>query len=195
MGSIGKTWKKFDPVGRMITDKNFAKNWWKHNPMYQAHFMAGKAGFKSPLYLMGEEKRGFGRAIELSGDPFQRMVRGKIRDWAMDSGLAKSAPPKYTSLPKANIPQYQAPDNSGMMNSILAQQQQGDQASSTQKAEALASANAQQQQNINAAMQNSKQNLNNSLMRTPVPSTFSKITPASTNQFKFPNVAGLTFGK
>lgn len=180
MGSIGKT---------------FTKTFKTIDPIYQVHKIAGKAGFKSPIYLMGEEKRGFGRAIELSGDPIQRYVRGKVRDWAMDSGLAKSAPPKYTSLPKVNIPQFQSPDNSGMMNSMLAQQQQGDQASSTQKAEALASANAQQQQNINAAMQNSKQNLNNSLMRTPVPSTFSKITPASTNQFKLPNVAGLTFGK
>jgi hypothetical protein len=174
MGGIGKTWKKIDPVGRMITDKNFAKNWWKHNPVYQTHLLAGKAGFKSPLYLMGEEKRGLGRAIELSGDPFQRMVRGKIRDWAMDSGLAKSAPPKYTSMPKVNVPQFQAPNNSGMMNDFLAQQQQGNQAFLNQKTDALASANAAQQANINSIMAQSK-------------------PPVQTN-FSSPNLSGLTFG-
>lgn len=187
MGGIGKTWKKIDPVGRMITDKNFAKNWWKHNPMYQTHLLAGKAGFKSPLYLMGEEKRGFGRAIELSGDPFQRMVRGKIRDWAMDSGLAKSAPPKYTSLPKVNVPQFQAPDTSGMMNNFLAQQQQGNQASVAQKTDALAAANAAQQSNIAANVaQAGTQSLG---FRAPVKTSF---TPA--NNFSSPNLSGLTFG-
>jgi hypothetical protein len=174
MGGIGKTWKKIDPVGRMITDKNFAKNWWKHNPMYQTHLLAGKAGFKSPLYLMGEEKRGFGRAIELSGDPIQRAIRGKIRDWAMDSGLAKSAPPKYTSMPKVNVPQFQASNNSGMMNNFLAQQQQGNQSSLNQKTDALASANAAQQANINSIMAQSK-------------------PPVQTN-FSSPNLSGLTFG-
>lgn len=186
MGGIGKTWKKIDPVGRMITDKNFAKNWWKHNPMYQTHLLAGKAGFKSPLYLMGEEKRGFGRAIELHGDPFQRMVRGKIRDWAMDSGLAKSAPPKYTSLPKVNVPQFQPMDNSGMMNNFIAQQQQGNQASVAQNAENLAAANAAQQNNINAGLAQSAMNMG---LKTPVKTSF---TPA--NNFSSPNLSGLTFG-
>ena len=82
-----------------------------------------------------------------------------------------------------------------MSGDLILQKQMADQALASQQAANLKAANAQQQQNINAAMQTSKQNLNNSLMRTPVPSTFSAITPASTNQFKLPNVAGLTFGK
>jgi hypothetical protein len=137
-------------------------------------------------------------------DPFNILPDAKLRGkkpFSFDSeyggvlGNALRGPTTPYTPPRMNMPQYQAPDNSGMMNSLLAQQQQGIQESSKQKADELASANAQQQQNINAAMQNSKQNLNNSLMRTPVPSTFSKITPVSTSQFKFPNVAGLTFGK
>ena len=92
---------------------------------------------------------------------------------------------------------YYKPQNYSSLHQMVANdpKQMADQAMASQKAANLQSANAQQQKNINAAMQNSKQNLNNSLMRTPVPSTLSAITPASTNQFKLPNVAGLTFGK
>jgi hypothetical protein len=172
MGGVGKT---------------FVKTFKAVDPMYQLHKVAGKAGFKSPLYLMGEEKRGFGRAIELSGDPVQRAIRGKIRDWAMDSGLAKSAPPKYTSMPKVNIPQFQVPDNSGMINNFLAQQQQGNQASVTQKANALSSANAAQQSNIAANV--AQAGTSQLGFRTPVKTTF---TPA--NNFSSPNLSGLTFG-
>jgi hypothetical protein len=116
--------------------------------MYQTHLLAGKAGFKSPLYLMGEEKRGFGRAIELSGDPGQRFIRGKIRDWAMDSGLAKSAPPKYTAMQKVNIPQFKLENNAGMMQpqaNIF-----------TQNTDALDAKNAAQQANINSILAQSK---------------------------------------
>jgi len=186
MGGIGKTWKKIDPVGRMITDKNFAKNFWKHNPMYQTHLLAGKAGFKSPIYLMGEEKRGLGRAIELSGDPGQRFIRGKIRDWAMDSGLAKSAPPKYTSLPKTNIPQFQPMDNSGMIQNFITQQQTGNEALVAQKAGNIAAANTAQQNNINLGL---AQNATGMGFKIPVKTTF---TPA--NNFSSPNLSGLTFG-
>ena len=172
MGGVGKT---------------FGKTFKAIDPIYQVHKIAGKAGFKSPIYLMGEEKRGFGRAIELSGDPIQRALRGKIRDWAMDSGLAKSAPPKYTSLPKVNVPQFQAPNNSAMMNNFLSQQQQGNQASVMQKADAFASANAAQQSNIAANVaQAGTQELG---FRAPVKTSF---TPA--NNFSSPNLSGLTFG-
>lgn len=172
MGGVGKT---------------FTKTFKTIDPIYQIHKVAGKAGFKSPIYLMGEEKRGLGRAIELSGDPFQRMVRGKIRDWAMDSGLAKSTPPKYTSLPKVNVPQFQAPDTSGLMNNFLAQQQQANQASVSQNADALAAANAAQQSNIAANVaQAGTQALG---FRAPVKTSFN---PA--NNFSSPNLSGLTFG-
>jgi hypothetical protein len=158
MGGVGKT---------------FGKTFKAIDPIYQVHKIAGKAGFKSPIYLMGEEKRGLGRAIELSGDPFQRMIRGKIRDAAMNAGIAKSAPPKYTSLPKVNVPQFQAPDNSALMNNFLAQQQQGNQALLNQKTDALSSSNAAQQANINSIMAQSKPLQNN---------------------FSSPNLSGLTFG-
>jgi hypothetical protein len=172
MGGVGKT---------------FTKTFKAIDPIYQVHKVAGKAGFKSPIYLMGEEKRGFGRAIELSGDPIQRAIRGKIRDWAMDSGLAKSAPPKYTSMPKVNVPQFQAPNNSALMNNFLAQQQQGNQASVMQKADALAAANAAQQSNIAAnVVQAGTPQLG---FRAPIKTSF---TPA--NNFSSPNLTGLTFG-
>lgn len=186
MGGIGKTWKKIDPVARLVTDKNFGKNLWKQNPIYQGHLMAGKAGFKSPIYLMGEEKRGLGRAIELSGDPFQRMVRGKIRDWAMDAGIAKSAPPKYTSLPKVNVPQFQPMDNSAFIQNFVNQQQQGNQNLIDQTTTNFASANAAQQNNINSGLAQSAVNIGSKI---PVKTSF---TPA--NNFTSPNLTGLTFG-
>ena len=172
MGGIGKT---------------FGKTFKAIDPIYQVHKIAGKAGFKSPIYLMGEEKRGLGRAIELSGDPFQRMIRGKIRDAAMNAGIAKSAPPKYTSLPKVNVPQFQAPDNSALINNFLTQQQQGNQASAMQKSNALESANTAQQNNItkNVAQAGTPQ----IGFRAPVKTSF---TPA--NNFSSPNLSGLTFG-
>ena len=172
MGGVGKT---------------FTKTFKAIDPIYQVHKIAGKAGFKSPIYLMGEEKRGFGRAIELSGDPFQRMIRGKIRDAAMNAGIAKSAPPKYTSLPKVNVPQFKAPDNSALINNFLAQQQQGNQASAMQKANELTSANVAQQNNItkNVAQAGTPQ----IGFHAPVKTSF---TPA--NNFSSPNLSGLTFG-
>lgn len=133
MGGVGKT---------------FGKTFKAIDPMYQVHKIAGKAGFKSPIYLMGEEKRGFGRAIELSGDPIQRAIRGKIRDYAMDSGLAKSAPPKYTAMPKVNIPQFKLENNAGMMQpqaNIFAQ-----------NTDVLDAKNAAQQANINSILAQSK---------------------------------------
>jgi hypothetical protein len=172
MGGVGKT---------------FGKTFKAIDPIYQVHKIAGKAGFKSPIYLMGEEKRGLGRAIELSGDPFQRMIRGKIRDAAMNAGIAKSAPPKYTSLPKVNVPQFQAPDNSALMNNFLAQQQQGNQTSVIQKADALASANAAQQANI--AKNVSQAGTPQVGFRAPVKTSF-----ASANNFTAPVLSGLTFG-
>jgi hypothetical protein len=100
---------------------------------------------------------------------------------------------------KAMQGMMQSDTSNQMMGDLITQQAMANQAASTQTAANLQAANAQQQQNINSAMQNSRQNMNNFLLRTPVPSTFSAITPATQNKttnnaFKTPNVAGLTFG-
>lgn len=137
-------------------------------------------------------KKSFKESLKSDGHPWaQKINRGVLKAFEGGSGGGYYKQHDYSSFQKMmqNNPSNQ------MMGDLLMQKQMADQASASQQASNLQAANTQQQQNINAAMQNSKQNLNNSLMRTPVPSTLSAITPASTNQFKLPNVAGLTFGK
>lgn len=147
-----------------------------------------------PLQGWVTGKKSFNESLRTDGNQIEQ----GINKWVLNA-IGQGERPSggyykqqdYSSLQKMmqNNPSNQ------MMGDLLMQKQMADQASASQQATNLQAANARQQQNINAAMQNSKQNLNNSLMRTPVPSTLSAITPASTNQFKLPNVAGLTFGK
>lgn len=142
-----------------------------------------------PLRILPGSTAGFTKKGAFSldpnfGGPLKNLFGGGGQNYQM---------PKYDFSAAQRITQNQG--GGQLIGDLLLQKQLADQASASQQAANLQAANAQQQQNINAAMQTSKENLNNSLMRTPVPSTFSAITPASTNQFKLPNVAGLTFGK
>jgi hypothetical protein len=147
-----------------------------------------------PLQGWVTGKKSFNESLRTDGNQIEQGINKWVLN-AVGQGERKGGgyykQQDYSALQKM----AQGNPSNQMMNDVLMQKQMTDQALASQKAANLQSANVQQQQNVNMAMQNSKENLNNSLMRTPVPSTFSKITPASTNQFKLPNVAGLTFRK
>lgn len=148
-----------------------------------------------PLWGFVTGKKTFNQSLRTDGTPIEQAINKRILN-IMGQGEHKNSGGYYKPQNYSSLQQMVANDASNqMMSDLMLQKQMADQAKSTQQAQAFQAANAQQQQNISAAMKNSKQNLNNSLMRTPVPSTFSAVKPASNNQFKFPNVSGLTFGK
>jgi hypothetical protein len=153
-----------------------------------------KSNWSVPLSGWVTGHKSFNESLKSDGNPIEQKINRGILKAFGDGGKPKEGYYKPYDF-KAMQGMMQNNTSNQMMGDMLTQQTMANQAKSKLAAENLQAENAQQQQNINAAMQNSKQNLNNSLMRTPVPSTFSAITPASTNQFKLPNVAGLTFGK
>ena len=167
--------------------KGLTKTWKAINPVYQAHKLAGKAGIHTPIYLMGEKGYGFGKAIELSGDPFQRMVRGKVRDWAKGAGLAKSAA-------RSNAGQFSPMTKGVQSNSDMFAQQnqmlQNMQSGNQQKLEALRS----QSPSYPSLAQSKVGGINAS---ADIPSTFKPAQmqqiPQS-NTFQMPNMSNIKFG-
>lgn len=155
-----------------------------------------KSNWSVPLSGWVTGHKSFNESLKSDGNPIEQKINRGILKAFGDGGKPSAGYHRpYDFKAMQGMMQMQNNTSNQMMGDMLTQQITANQAQSKLAAENLQAENAQQQKNINAAMQNSKQNLNNSLMRTPVPSTFSAITPASTNQFKLPNVAGLTFGK
>jgi hypothetical protein len=153
---------------------------------------------RPPLWGWITGKKSFDESLKTDGGGWeQRINRGILNAMGRGSKAEVGYHKPYNFQAMQGMMQNNTSNQ--MMGDLLAQQAMANQAESSQKAADLQAANARQQQNINAAMQNSKQNMNNFLLRTPVPSTFSAITPATQNKttnnsFKTPNVAGLTFG-
>jgi len=129
-------------------------------------------------------------------DPFNILPDAKLRgkkpfsfdpEYGGALGKALKGPTRPYVPPKVDYSKYQVPQFNYNPSGLLSQIQQGNQASVTQKEDALASANAAQQSNIAANVaQAGTQALG---FRAPVKTTF---TPA--NNFSSPNLSGLTFG-
>jgi hypothetical protein len=116
-------------------------------------------------------------------DPFNILPDAKLRgkkpfsfdpEYGGVLGNALRGPTRPYTPPKMDFSKYQTPQFNYNPSGFLSQIQQGNQASLNQKTDALASANAAQQDNINSIMAQSK-------------------PPVQTN-FSSPNLSGLTFG-
>jgi len=116
-------------------------------------------------------------------DPFNILPDAKLRgkkpfsfdpEYGGALGKALKGPTRPYVPPKVDFSKYQVPQFNYNPSGFLSQVQQGNQASLNQKTDALASANAAQQANINSIMAQSK-------------------PPVQTN-FSSPNLSGLTFG-
>jgi hypothetical protein len=157
-----------------------------------------KSNWSVPLSGWVTGHKSFNESLKSDGNPIEQKINRGILKAFGDGGKPSVGYHRPYDF-KAMQGMMQNDTSNQMMGDLLTQQTMANQAASTQAAANLQAENAKQQQNINSAMQNSRQNMNNFLLRTPVPSTFSAITPATQNKttnnsFKTPNVAGLTFG-
>ena len=129
-------------------------------------------------------------------DPFNILPDARLRgkkpfsfdpEYGGVLGNALRGPTRPYTPPKMDFSKYQVPQSTYDPSGFISQVQQGNQASVTQKTDALASKNATQQSNIAANV--AQAGTSQLGFRAPVKTTF---TPA--NNFSSPNLSGLTFG-